>query len=96
MNELIASTDTSVLIFGHTHIPFVRSFKDRLFINTGSVGQPKDGDNRAGFIIADFSSNGISVITRRVAYDIKLVTSEMYDLGLPAEHIEVLITGRSL
>ncbi|MFZ5645726.1 MAG: metallophosphoesterase family protein [Bacillota bacterium] len=94
LDELIMYSDARVLIFGHTHIPFVRTYKGRLLINTGSVGQPKDGDNRACFILADFSPNGVTIKNRRVEYDINQVVSHMLDLGLPDEHIETLRSGR--
>lgn len=38
-----------VIVFGHTHVPFRREVDGVQFINTGSVGRPKDGDPRAGY-----------------------------------------------
>jgi putative phosphoesterase len=45
--EMADKTEADVLIFGHTHIPFRRDLGGKVFINTGSVGKPKDGDTRA-------------------------------------------------
>ena len=36
-----------VICFGHTHKPWLRIVDGIRFINTGSVGRPKDGDARA-------------------------------------------------
>src|SRR3990172_5748514 len=38
-----------VLFFGHTHLPYQKWGGKTLFVNTGSVGKPKDGDMRAGY-----------------------------------------------
>ncbi len=40
-----------VLCFGHTHTPWVRVVDGVTFVNTGSVGRPKDGDARAGYVV---------------------------------------------
>ena len=41
--------------------------KEKVAINVGSVGQPRDGDNRAAYVLVD----GDRVIFRRVAYDFR-------------------------
>ena len=40
-----------VIAFGHTHKPWSRVVDDILYVNTGSVGRPKDGDPRAGYVV---------------------------------------------
>ena len=40
-----------VLVFGHTHKPWVHEYGGVLFVNCGSVGKPKDGDPRGAFAI---------------------------------------------
>jgi putative phosphoesterase len=42
-----------VLIVGHTHLQFALPIGEREVINPGSVGQPKDGDPRAAFLIIE-------------------------------------------
>ena len=42
-----------VLAFGHTHRPWHRVVDGVSFVNTGSVGRPKDGDWRAGYVRLD-------------------------------------------
>ena len=44
------------LAFGHTHKPWTRLVDGIRFVNTGSVGRPKDGDPRVGYAIVDFES----------------------------------------
>ena len=40
-----------VLVFGHTHKPWVHEYGGVLFVNCGSVGKPKDGDPRGAFTV---------------------------------------------
>jgi predicted phosphodiesterase len=53
----------------------------RWLLNPGSVGQPRDGDPRAAFLVLDLDAHRAAF--RRVAYDIELTQSEMRDAGLP-------------
>ena len=45
--RLAAAESDPVLVFGHTHKPWVHEYGGVLFVNCGSVGKPKDGDPRA-------------------------------------------------
>jgi diadenosine tetraphosphatase ApaH/serine/threonine PP2A family protein phosphatase len=99
---------TTVCFFGHTHVPmaFVRdeSLKrvrlDQLqiepakkyFVNTGSVGQPRDADWRAAYCIYHIEKNVIE--QRRVKYDIATTQSKILRAGLPRALAERLAIGR--
>jgi len=63
----------------------------RRFINPGSVGQPRDGDPDASYIILDPES--MTVEYRRVAYSVKTTQSLMRKEGLPARLIERIAHG---
>jgi diadenosine tetraphosphatase ApaH/serine/threonine PP2A family protein phosphatase len=53
----------------------------RALLNPGSVGQPRDGDPRAGYLVIDEAAG---VCTwERVAYDIPAVQAAMIGAGLP-------------
>lgn len=56
----------------------------RYLINIGSVGQPRDGNNHAKYVIWDSARNTLDV--RFVPYDIAAVVQKINDAGLPAEH----------
>jgi predicted phosphodiesterase len=64
----------------------------RYLVNPGSVGQPRDGDARAAFVIADLGAQQLEF--GRAAYDIALVQERMTDAGLPAALIQRLAIGR--
>ncbi len=53
----------------------------RWLLNPGSVGQPRDGDPRAAYLVLDLDAHRATF--RRVDYDIELTQSEMRDAGLP-------------
>jgi diadenosine tetraphosphatase ApaH/serine/threonine PP2A family protein phosphatase len=63
---------------------------ERYIMNVGSVGQPRDGDPRAGYAIVDDEKMEIV----RVLYDIESVQKKMSKAGLPSLLIERLAAGR--
>ena len=61
----------------------VRSLEDgnKYIINVGSVGQPRDGNNRAKYVIWDSSRQTVDL--RYVAYDIAITVKKILELGFP-------------
>ncbi len=64
----------------------------RYLLNPGSIGQPRDGDPRAAFAIADMDHQVVEFW--RVPYDIAAVQERMREAGLPGALIERLAAGR--
>lgn len=99
---------TSVCFFGHTHVPLAFERVDavraglysrirvalgrKYFINVGSVGQPRDGDPRAAYVIYDLLNNVIEL--RRVEYDYRVTQRKVLDAGLPSRVAARLAVGR--
>lgn len=99
---------TQLCFHGHTHVPkvYVKSDKVReiaaesviiepktkYFINAGSVGQPRDGDPRACYVIYDNDSK--IMVFRRVEYDIPKAQQKILAAGLPEMLAERLEEGR--
>ena len=52
-----------------------------LFVNPGSVGQPRDGDPRASYVI--FDSHSLTVEHRRVAYPVETTQAKMMEHEIP-------------
>lgn len=87
----------AVCFHGHTHLPVVfeqtgrvvrRAYRKlklksgrKYFINVGSVGQPRDRDPRAAYVIYDTAAAEIEL--RRIAYDVKVTQSKIREAGLP-------------
>lgn len=61
-------------------------------LNPGSIGQPRDGDPRAGFALADMDRHQVEFW--RVPYDVAAVQKRMEEAGLPEPLILRLAFGR--
>ena len=99
---------TTICFFGHTHVAgaFIRDDgvkrlkvdtlqidpAKKYFINTGSVGQPRDGDWRAGYCIYDTERNIVE--QRRIKYDLPKAQQKIIKAGLPRLLAERLAVGR--
>jgi predicted phosphodiesterase len=99
---------TAVCFFGHTHVPmaFIRDegikrvrieqlridMTKKYFINTGSVGQPRDADWRAAYCIYYLDKNVVE--QRRVKYDLATAQKKIIKAGLPRLLAERLAIGR--
>jgi diadenosine tetraphosphatase ApaH/serine/threonine PP2A family protein phosphatase len=86
-----------ICAIGHSHQPLVFSQTDglsnwarqplrcasgeRYIVNVGSVGQPRDGDPRASYVIFDHQADTLQL--RRVAYDIQGAQRKILQAGLP-------------
>ena len=82
-----------VLAFGHTHKPWHREVAGMHFVNTGSVGRPKDGDWRAGYVRLQLGGVMPQVEFVRVAYDVEAAVRGVLGAGLPEEFAKFLRTG---
>ncbi len=100
--------NTAVCFFGHTHVPvaFIRDsvvrggtyskFKvepgRKYFVNVGSVGQPRDLNPKAAYVIYDLDEQTIEL--RRLDYDIAKAQKKILDAGLPPRLAERLDHGK--
>ena len=83
----------SVCFIGHSHRPEVfKSVDDRLIINVGSVGQPRDGNPDACYLIYDTDTGDYRFI--REKYDTKAVYKKIIKAGLNEFLGERLLVGR--
>jgi predicted phosphodiesterase len=100
--------NTQVCFFGHTHVPvaFMRDtvvrggtyskFKidpaKKYFINVGAVGQPRDNNPKAAYVVYDMDEGTIEL--RRLEYDIAATQKKILDAGLPKRLAERLAFGK--
>jgi putative phosphoesterase len=89
--RLAAAESDDVLVFGHTHKPWVREHGGVMFVNCGSVGKPKDGDPRGAFAVLDGTGARLEVTIERVVYDVEAVAVEVREAGLPVEYADKLV-----
>lgn len=86
-----------LIAFGHTHKPWLRVVDGIHFVNTGSVGRPKDGDSRAGYVRVTLSEGTFAAEHVRVDYDVERAAAGILGSELPdafAEHLRAGGAGR--
>jgi predicted phosphodiesterase len=93
MANLAGAKSGDVLCFGHTHIPWSRTVEGIRFVNTGSVGRPKDGDARAGYVLVTVQSTHVDTEMIRVDYDVARAVAAIRESELPNEFADYLATG---
>jgi predicted phosphodiesterase len=82
-----------IVCFGHTHKPWQRVVEGVRFVNTGSVGRPKDGDWRACYVLVSVDATDARVEFVRVEYDVEEAVRGIRDSELPAEFADILRSG---
>jgi putative phosphoesterase len=83
VQRLAHASNADVIAFGHTHMPYVKSVDDVLFVNVGSVGKPKDEDVRGCYALLDTPQ--LSVTLRRVPYDVAAAAQAIRQTSLPVK-----------
>jgi len=81
---LMRKVDADVIVLGHTHVPMQRVIQGKLILNPGGVGQPRDRDPRASYMLLTLDDE-ISVRHERVEYDIEETAKKIEAAGLPSE-----------
>ncbi len=71
-------------------VPLARS--SRYIVNVGSVGQPRDGDPRASYLLLDTETRTVTL--RRLPYPIAATQAKMTARGLPIQLAQRLALGR--
>lgn len=85
--------EADIICVGHTHIPFVLPVGNKLVINPGSVGQPRDGDPRLSYAV--WQDGHVEI--KRLEYPVEETIAELEASNLPDSAkqlaIQVLRTG---
>ncbi|PPK87248.1 putative phosphodiesterase [Neolewinella xylanilytica] len=108
LQRILEQAEADILCFGHTHQPFHRILNSgdeaaphfRHAINIGSVGKPKDRDNRGCYAILEFDAttstldaDSISVTFVRFDYDIEAAARAVEGSRLPNTYAANLRNG---
>lgn len=93
MATIAGAKSGDVIAFGHTHKPWHRVVEGIHFVNTGSVGKPKDGDWRAGYVLLNVTDKASEPSFMRVEYDVEAAMKGIRDSELPDEFAEQLRSG---
>jgi len=97
-----------ICFIGHSHFPiiFVQSkgvevvyeevipikSDEKIIVNVGSVGQPRDGNPKASFALLDLDRHVVEI--RRIDYDIESAQKKIIKAGLPSELAGRLSIGK--
>lgn len=92
--EVMGEFKYDALVCGHTHIPYVKKYKDKYLINAGSVGKPKNGSPNANYIIINVGEE-LDVEIHSVPYNYETVAEEILKNGLPEKFAENIRTGKA-
>jgi predicted phosphodiesterase len=79
LNSRYSSLTQPIVIYGHIHQPFVRTIGGLTVANSGSVGLPYDGDQRASYLLIE----GSQIKIRRVKYDLARELQALRSSGIP-------------
>ena len=93
MVKAAGATEGDLIAFGHTHKPWHRVVEGVHLLNTGSVGKPKDGDWRAGYVLVEADQEISAVEFVRVEYDLERSVEGIVQSELPDEFADLLRTG---
>lgn len=107
--RILEGANADVLCFGHTHKPYHRILNSgteaephyRHAVNIGSVGKPKDGDPRGGYVLLHLDATGsvrradsLRVEFVRFEYDVEKAARAVEDSPLPDAYAMALRVGK--
>lgn len=85
--EEVDAIDADVLIVGHTHTPFIRTFGNTTVLNPGSLGQPKTGRPLACYAVWEDGRLAL----REYSYPVADTIEQIRTMPVPPEDQEALI-----
>jgi putative phosphoesterase len=83
----LQGVEADVICVGHTHQPYVLQVGEKLVINPGSIGQPRDGDPRGCYAVIE--DNRVEL--KRVAYPVEETVRVIQESNLPDAAKELLV-----
>ncbi len=96
LSQASRHVEADYVVAAHTHIPMLRETGSMRLVNPGSVGQPRDGDPRASYMIIDTEKG---VIHRRASYNVEKTIGRLRKFGIEDKVMRVLAqtlrTGRA-
>lgn len=109
LRELARMAEADLVVCGHSHQPFAREIlfdkvHSVLFVNTGSVGRPDDGDPRTGYAILELFDKAhntlgpdhLQVQHYRLEYDVERAVAAIRAQGLPEAFAQMMLRGYPL
>ena len=81
--EVMEELTEDILICGHTHIPYVKYYGEKLLVNAGSVGKPKTNNPAANYVIISIDDSAVQTEIVEVDYDFEKAAKEIEENDIP-------------
>lgn len=91
--EKFSEPDADIIILGHTHYPMLKKIRDKLVINPGSCGQPRDGNTHAAYAVLDTRRRTASL--KRISYDASSLRESIQNLDLDKKLLKYLPSSKA-
>ncbi|WP_040213880.1 metallophosphoesterase family protein [Clostridium polynesiense] len=92
--ENMSELPYDILVCAHTHIPYVKEYGNKILINDGSVGKPKNGKPHSTYAIIDIKKNSdVKVEIKEVEYDVSKIIKDMEIKDFPYALINSIKSG---
>lgn len=92
--EVMESFKGDILVCAHTHKPYYKMYEDKMIVNAGSVGKPKDGTPFSNYVIMNIEREEVQVEIIEKAYDFEKTAKAIDEVGLPKEFSQIIRTGK--
>lgn len=91
--QIIKESCEKIIICAHTHLPYIKWYEDKLVVNSGTVGKPKDGKVDADYVVIDINDY-INAEIKTVQYDYEKTASKIERCGLSKQYADIIRTGK--
>jgi len=92
--NVMEDLEEDILVCAHTHIPSLKKFNNKTFVNVGSVGKPKIGRPNITYSIIEINEDGsYDVKFRELGYDHHKIIKDAKMLNFPMELIDSYESG---
>lgn len=94
--EVMKDLKEDILVCGHTHIPYIKKYGEKLLVNAGSAGKPKTNNPNANYITIEITENDVNVNVFDVEYDYEKFAREIEENEiLPNDFARLIRQGSS-
>jgi len=92
--NIMNSISSDVLICAHTHIPGIKEFANKVYVNCGSIGKSKIGRPNITYCILNINKqDGINFQIKEIPYEFNKIVKDMTILDFPKELIHSFENG---
>jgi putative phosphoesterase len=73
-DKLITDFNCDIYLFAHTHIPFYKEYKGKIFLNAGAINCPSHGKPESTYGILTINNTEIKYEQQKLKYDMEELT----------------------